>query len=67
MPLDDDERYLRDQGWSWYLDALLFHRDSLTKDEERDPAREGIERAKVDYYRVAISDLAEMERRRKAH
>jgi hypothetical protein len=64
MPLEDDERFLSGHGWTWYLDALRFHRDRLNEEEERDPARDGIERAKINYYCVAVSKLAEMERKR---
>ncbi len=63
MPLEDDERFLNDHGWTWYLDALKFHRDRLSEEEKRDPAKDGIERAKVDYYRFAVSKLAEMQRK----
>ena len=64
MPLEDDERFLEDHGWTWYVEALKFHRDRLSEEEKRDPAKDGIERAKVDYYRFAVSKLAEMQRKR---
>jgi hypothetical protein len=62
MLLEDDERFLIEHGWTWYIEALRFHRNRLTDEEQQGPDREGIQRAKVDYYRYAISKLAEHER-----
>lgn len=64
MSLEDDEQFLKDHGWTWYLEALQFFRDHLGEEEKRDPARDRIKRAKVDYYNFAVSKLAKMQRQR---
>jgi len=60
MRLEDYERFLEDHGWTWYVEALKFHRDRLSEEEKRDPAKDGIERAKVDYFRFTFSKLTEV-------
>ena len=58
MTLDEQVAFLRENGWGWYVDALIFHRDRLTKEEEESRDREGIVRSKRDYFELAITKLA---------
>ena len=59
MTLEQQESFLRSRDWGWYVDALAFNRDALTKDQRQDEHLAGIVQAKRDYYATAIGLLAD--------